>query len=210
MGAALDAAPEAGFAYTDAWALHPDSGRVRRATAMSPWNPPARPPRDPTEMMLLMLRDNFVFVSTTVPRAVLDDVGGFDPELRSAEDFDLWLRILASGRPAVRPPGVLGIKRERPTAMSQDHMKMIGNQVAMCRRLTEDERLPPEVRDAARARIERLESVAAGLEGRDRRRAAVIAARRLLSPLRSALQPGRRWRRPPSEVREAFPDLESL
>ena len=68
----------------------------------------------------------------------------------------------------------------------------------------------PEVRDAARARIERLESVAAGLEGRDRRRAAVIAARRLLSPLRSALQPGRRWRRPPSEVREAFPDLESL
>jgi glycosyltransferase involved in cell wall biosynthesis len=211
MGSALDAAPDAGFAYTDAWALDSDTGRIRRATAMSPWNPPERPPADPTEMMLLMLRDNFVFVSTTVPRAVLDRVGPFDTSLRSAEDFDLWLRILARGHRAVRPPGVLGIKRERPTAMSQDHEKMVGNQVAMCRKLAEDDGLPPEVRAAAGRRIERLQALAAGLEGRDRGRARVIAVRRFLSPLRSALQPGRRWRRrPPPEVREAFPDLDKL
>ena len=211
MGGALDSAPDAGFAYTDAWALSPSGGRIRRATAMSPWDPPELPPADPVQMMLLMLRDNFVFVSTTVPRAVLEEVGLFDPRLRSAEDMDLWLRILAAGHRAVRPPGVLGLKRERPTAMSQNHRRMIGSQVEICRRLALDDSLPDPVRSAARGRIERLEGVAAGLEGRDRGRAAVIRIRRLLSPVRSAVEPGRRWRRrPPAEVAEAFPDLDRL
>jgi glycosyltransferase involved in cell wall biosynthesis len=211
MGAALDATPGAGFAYTDAWALDAASHRIRRATAMSPWNPPERPPEDPLEMIRLLLRDNFVFVAATVPRAVLDEVGGFDPALRSAEDYDLWLRILADGHRALRPPGILGIKRERPTAMSANHMKMITNQVTICRRVAADEGLPPDVRALADARIARLQRIADGLEGRDRARALVIALRRALSPIRSALEPGRRWRRrPPAEVRAAFPDLESL
>lgn len=211
MGATLDAAPGAGFAYTDAWALDGETRRIRRATAMSPWRPPTRPPSDPAEMMRLLLRDNFVFVSTTVPRAVLERVGAFDTSLTSAEDYDLWLRILAAGLPAVSPGGVLALKRERPTAMSADHMKMLSNLVMICRRLAADEGLPGDIRARAAERVGEYEATMAGLEGSDRGRAAVIRARRMLSPLRSAVEPGRRWRRrPPPEVREAFPDLERL
>jgi glycosyltransferase involved in cell wall biosynthesis len=211
MGAALEAAPEAGFAYTDAWALDADTHRIRRATAMSPWHPPSAAPADPLEMMRMLLRDNFVFVSTTVPRAVLEGVGGFDASLASAEDYDLWLRILAAGRPAVSPDGVLGIKRERAGAMSQNHATMLSAQVSICRRLVGESGLPADVRALAEARARRLEGVAAGLDGSDRGRALLIGARRALSPLRGALQPGRRWRRrPPHEVREAFPDLDRL
>jgi glycosyltransferase involved in cell wall biosynthesis len=41
-----------------------------------------------------LLVDNFVtFNSTLVPRKILEQIGGFDEELRMAIDYDLWLRI---------------------------------------------------------------------------------------------------------------------
>jgi glycosyltransferase involved in cell wall biosynthesis len=41
-----------------------------------------------------LLIDNFVTFNTTlVSRALLEEVGGFDEELRMAIDYDLWLRI---------------------------------------------------------------------------------------------------------------------
>ena len=211
MGSALEADPEAGLAYTDAWALDAGTHRIRRATAMAPWHPPTAPPRDPLETLRSMVRGNFMFVSTTVPSAVLDDVGGFDTSLSSSEDYDLWLRILASGYRAVSPEGVLAIKRERPTAMSVNHMKMLTNQAKVIRKLASDASLPADIRETAESRAAGFDRVAGALSGRDKLGAAVIALRRILSPLRSAVQPSRRWRRrPPAEVETAFPDLEGL
>lgn len=41
-----------------------------------------------------LLRDNFVTFNTTlVPRAVVEEFGGFDESLRMGIDYDLWLRI---------------------------------------------------------------------------------------------------------------------
>lgn len=42
-----------------------------------------------------LLREGFIFTPTVVvPKAVLDEVGGFDTTLRNCEDVDLWFRIV--------------------------------------------------------------------------------------------------------------------
>ncbi len=96
-GAALDRTERAGFAYTDAYVFDPVSGRVRRETAMQPFKPPIPPPADSEGFLLELLRRNFVYGSATVPRHVLDEVGGWNTSRVQAEDYELWLRILAAG-----------------------------------------------------------------------------------------------------------------
>ncbi len=55
------------------------------------------------------LRHNMIFVSAIVPRALIEELGGFATDCLGAEDYDLWLRILESGRTVVtvREPLVL-------------------------------------------------------------------------------------------------------
>jgi glycosyltransferase involved in cell wall biosynthesis len=210
MGAALDANPGAGFAYTDAWAMDADSHRIGRATAMSAWTP-AEPAENPLDTIRQLIPNNFIFVATTLPRAVLDDVGRFDPELSSAEDYDLWLRILARGYAAVRAPGVFAIKRERSDAMSANYLKMLSNLCEVYRRVASDSALPQDVRDAARERIEVFERRRQGLMGRKPTSRAMIALRRGITAVARVLFRSRRWPpQPPEEVAEAFPDLDSL
>lgn len=56
-------------------------------------------PRPSGRVTRELLLGNFVPLnSTTVRRARLLQVGGFDPQLRSAEDYDLWLRLSVAGR----------------------------------------------------------------------------------------------------------------
>jgi glycosyltransferase involved in cell wall biosynthesis len=210
MGAALDANPGAGFAYTDAWAMDADSHRIGRATAMSAWTP-AEPAENPLDTIRQLIPNNFIFVATTLPRAVLDDVGRFDPELSSAEDYDLWLRILARGYAAVRPSGVFAIKRERSDAMSANYLKMLSNLCEVYRRVASDSALPQDVRDAAQERIEVFERRRQGLMGRRPTSRAMIALRRGITAVARALFRSRRWPpQPPEEVAEAFPDLDRL
>src|SRR3712207_3903519 len=80
MGAALDAEPMAGLAYTDAWVLDDWSGRIRKKTAMAYQNPPLPPPEEPREFLrLLLTRRNFVFTSTTLRRSAVEHAGPFSP-----------------------------------------------------------------------------------------------------------------------------------
>ena len=115
----IEAEPGAGWAYTDAWALdertgpHPArDGDVRLPTAGQAARRPVRGDEaaDP---------QNFMWVSATVRRQALEQVGAFNESMKSAEDIELWFRILAKGWKVVRMPGVLGVKRERPGAMSE-------------------------------------------------------------------------------------------
>lgn len=48
-----------------------------------------------------LLKANRIFISAVVPKAVVDEVGGFSTETWGSEDHDLWLRIVASGRRVV-------------------------------------------------------------------------------------------------------------
>ncbi len=50
-----------------------------------------------TEPGWLLYRNHLTGASLMVPKTILDRVGGYDPSLRSCEDFDLWLRLLEVG-----------------------------------------------------------------------------------------------------------------
>jgi glycosyltransferase involved in cell wall biosynthesis len=211
MGRVLDAAPDAGFAYTDAWWMDAETHRFNRSLAMDPWDPPPEPPSDPLEMLRLVVRHNFIFGLATMRRGALDEVGAFDSSLRSAEDYELWMRLLSRGYRAVQPPGVLAIKRVRKTSMSTDNPTMLGALHEIWSRVAADSSLPEDIRETARGRVRWCERMSAGLSGEDRAGAARLAVRRRLGTVRRWLLGPLEWRREtPAEVRAAFPDLEHL
>jgi glycosyltransferase involved in cell wall biosynthesis len=153
MGGALDANPDAPFAYTDAWVLDDGTGRIRRTPAMFYQRPPSTVP-DARAFFLLLLDRNFVYTSVTVRRSVLDEVGGYDEELSTGEDWDLWLRIVARGMRPVRPPGLLAIHRNHPSSLVNDARKMTRNICKIYRRFAEDPAVDAEARTLARRQLD--------------------------------------------------------
>jgi glycosyltransferase involved in cell wall biosynthesis len=102
---ALESTDNVGFAYADGYVFDAATGKVRRRTAMARLHPPIPPPQEPNAFLLELLRRNFILAWTTIPRSVLDAVGGFDESRSSAEDYELWLRILLHGYRAAWIPG---------------------------------------------------------------------------------------------------------
>jgi glycosyltransferase involved in cell wall biosynthesis len=211
MGSALDAAPNAGLAYTDAWAMDADTHRFRKRTAMTSSNPPETPPQDPVEVMKLLVDENFIWVSATVRRRALDNAGRFRADFRLTEDIELWFRILALGYGVVRARGILGIKREREDALSRQLHDNIVSRQRVLGLLLANEETPASVRKLAEARMDRLERARLAYSGESRKGAMKLAVRRRLGALKRATVGRFAWRRePPEEVRRAFPDLQRL
>ena len=74
MDAALELAPQAGFAFnTDAWVLDDATGRIKRPMTGRPKELPA----DPTHFLRLLLKQNFIFVAATVRRRAIEGIGGW-------------------------------------------------------------------------------------------------------------------------------------
>lgn len=208
LGAALETEPTAGIAYTEAWAFDLTSRRFRRgsATASSPRSELLS--EEPAEVMKMLVRENFIWVATTVRRVALEAAGPFRTELTSAEDIDMWFRILARGYRVVGPIGRQGIKRERADAMSREHLTMNVMLQRVMSLLAEDENAAPEVRAAALRRIRDLERWRLALSGESRLLSARLALRLRLGALgRIVLRPYQWRREPPSDVRAAFPEL---
>ncbi len=209
MTSALDRAPEAAIAYTDAWVLDNRQRRIRRRTAMAPWIPPEGPSERPDVLLLQLLRGNFFYVSATIRRSVLEDLGGFDGRASPAEDYELWLRIVAGGRRAVRVGGPLALYRDRAGSLSSDRTQMLE---ALCRvyRIVRDEHRPAaEARELAALRLDECESE---LEStRNRRRPVRSLPQRLVGRIRwEVLERKAYYADPPPAVAESFPDLRAL
>jgi glycosyltransferase involved in cell wall biosynthesis len=68
-----------------------------------------------------------VMTSVTARMSAIKEVGMFDEELRSCEDFDLWLRIAKSGRRIVYHRRVLALYRRHEGSLSSDRVWMIRN-----------------------------------------------------------------------------------
>ncbi len=211
MGHALEADPEAGIAYTDAWALDTESGRFRRATAMSSCSPPDVLPQDPVEVMKLLVRQNFIWVSVTARREALERAGLFRADLASAEDIELWFRVLAEGYRVIGPLGVLGIKGERADAMSRQDLRNVTNLQLVMGWVAENPKIPESVQELARAKIAGLERWRLALSGESRTLSLGLSARLRLGSVKRAILRGREWRsEPPAEVQAAFPNLRSV
>jgi glycosyltransferase involved in cell wall biosynthesis len=213
MKASLDANPDAGFAFTDAWVLDEGTRRIRRDTATTArLKPPDPLPTDPRELLRVLVRQNFIiFPGATVRRSVLEEVGAFNPRLRAAEDYELWLRIVAHGHAAVRAPRLLAIKREGFDSMSRERLRMYTALREVWRLVAEEHPAPDDVRATARARIAWAERQIAAVEGRDKLRQAIGLLRRPLGVIRRRLLDHRYWYSdPPPEIARAFPDLDRI
>ncbi len=206
MGRALDRSPDAGFAYTDAWWLDAASGRFYRRTISEYMGAPTSPPADPQEFLRLLMRRNWLFGLTTMRRSVLERVGGVDESLRGSEDYDLWIRILASGHGAVRVPGRLAVQRDRSSSLSADERGMLTTLRSVYSAALENPGVGEDAREVARQRLEEVERRLAGLQ-RGRRPLAQVA-RSSLGRAAKRLLPRRYWHpSTPPEVAAAFPDL---
>jgi glycosyltransferase involved in cell wall biosynthesis len=104
MRAALEAHPEAAFAYGH----HRFFGK---------WDAIVRfPPYDP-----LRLLDRHMIGSTTLARReIFEETGGFDPEFGTFEDWELWLHALARGYRGVRVDSVTLEYRRHGESMVDD------------------------------------------------------------------------------------------
>ena len=158
MGATLDSDPGAGLTYTDAWVLDHETGRIRRTSAMANQHPPSVAPPDPTDLLRLLLLRNFIFFPA-VRRRALDAAGPWLVSLTAAEDYELWLRVVARGYRALQTPGRLAIHREMAGSNSSDLLRQLASMREVYRLVGEEWDVDNDVRTVAHARrgqIERL------------------------------------------------------
>jgi glycosyltransferase involved in cell wall biosynthesis len=210
MREALIAEPAAGLAYTDGWVLDDLLHRIRRKTAMSSGRPPDQPPPEAPDFLVELMHRNFILSSATVRKSVLDEIGGFREGLGGCDDYDLWIRIVAAGYPAVRASGLLTIQRDRADSQSKDATVMLRGLERVLVDALEEERLSPEAKVAAQAQLAEVRPELAEVSGSGIR-AASHRLRARLVPLTKRLRQRRNtYAEPPPPVARAFPDLEDL
>lgn len=212
LGDALESSPDAGIAYTDGWVLDDATRRIARRTVMAGQRPPVPPPQSAEEFLrMLVVRRNFVPAEAMVRKATLEDVGGFNESLPALEDYELWLRILSHGYRAVRPPGLLLVRRDRADSMSKDPRLMWEAHQAVWRLLVEQHPAPEDVKAIARGQMRAVDRELAALDGRSGPRWVARRGRHILGRVRRRMLSRQLWyREPPPEVARAFPDLRSL
>ena len=205
MGTVLDAAPDAGFAFTDGYALEHGTERIRRRTLFASSRPPVPLPTNSEAQLLELVRENFIWGSVTVRRSVLERVGGFDSSVDGVDDYDLWLRILASGAPAVIAPGRLILQRAKADSVSQDLAFMLDGIKKVCLKVAEDDSFPAPAREIAASRIPGLQSGADAVRGGAGVRGALRRIRRRAAATRTRLTSRRVYRsHPPDDVAEVL------
>jgi Glycosyl transferase family 2 len=202
MAATLGRSPDAGFADCDFWVLDDATGRI------STW-PLGRLdlPRDPYELMRLVLRRNVLHYGATARIAVLRDVGCFNPKLRACEDVELWLRILAHGHTAVRAPGRLTVYRSRSGSLSTQAVLMTSSLCEVYRLVAEEYDVPDDIRALAQIRRRAESRRLAALTNQRRIAGASERMRRQLGKVRRAVARGGGPREIPDEIAAAFPHL---
>ena len=184
MGDALESAPDAAFAYCDAWWLDDASGRIRRATTFD-MRPPPPATSDRDQVLATLIERNFVQNSALVREAALDRAGGFDPGMRGTDDYELWLRLVLDGGTAVRAADApLMLQRAHADSQSRDLVMMATGLREVLTRVSADPRTPAFGRELAARRIREVDRETALLD-RDRVRGRTIGRLRELAVARA-------------------------
>jgi GT2 family glycosyltransferase len=117
MLGALEQDPDLAFCSCDAFTFETDrvpGNRCSENTSMAP----------PVTLERVASRDFQVYTSVSLRRSWFDRVGGFDVDLRNAQDFDLWLRILAAGGRAAYLDEPLAWYRRTPGSLSSNAIRL--------------------------------------------------------------------------------------
>jgi glycosyltransferase involved in cell wall biosynthesis len=83
------------------------------------------PQAEPVTLDRVLSRRFNVYIGSVMRRAAFDAIGGFDARLRSAEDLDLWIRLLEAGWRGAYVPRPLGRYRRRPGSLSWDERSLL-------------------------------------------------------------------------------------
>lgn len=112
---ALTSQSESVFAYTNFLIIDPNGVTLAKVKPL--WSP------DRQQLFRLLLRKSFIMHSGTMfRREAFVEVGGFDPRLTHAADWDLWLRFLASGyRATYVPDGCYGYRVHARNMHARQH-----------------------------------------------------------------------------------------
>jgi glycosyltransferase involved in cell wall biosynthesis len=210
VDAALTTVRRPGLFYTDAFVFDSRTGRVRQQSAMQGERPPQPPPAREQFLKELLTR-NFIFVSATVPRAVLSEVGGYSAALFGSEDYDLWLRILIAGYEPVWLPGLNALYRVHGAQLSRNTVRMRQDTLGMFESI-DVAALPSSAhREILSKRITALQQEVRVVQGDARIRHALRQVRHRLGAIRERVGLAQTWyEHAPPEVAAAFPDLTAV
>lgn len=147
----LDRNPDADLVY-GSMRFFPDSDPTRRLFRPHGGDTTMMPEiSGPGESVLpVLIRENIMVVNCPlIRRSAIEEVGFFDEELRSCEDWHYWILLAASGKYFAYEPmeGTLALVRMHGTSMSRNFMRMLGNALLMrCK-------LVPVLRDPVVAKV---------------------------------------------------------
>ena len=133
-----------------------------------------------------ILQENFVFGAAAVRRAALFDVGGFDPSFVRLDDWDLWIRLLLSGRMAGLVHEPLYRYRIRRGSLSFDRAADLRQCVLMLERMRANPHLRPDERPLLEDSIATTRSRALVAEAEEAVLRARPGRRRLLASVAAA------------------------
>ncbi len=201
VAVAFDAAPGAGLAFANAWTFSDRTFRVHRLTTLADL-PPLPPTLDSEQLLLALLRVNFVTASgATATREALADAGPFEPAISGSDDWDMWLRIAACGHGGVRVGDApLVILRDSSTQQSKNRLQMLAAAERTVLRARDRAGPGTAAHAAAQAYVDRLQPELKQL----RDDALITRLRPKAIAVRNRLNRHRAWRPAPAAVRAAM------
>lgn len=150
MLGALESDAELAFVSCDAFTFQDERIAGNRCSQNTPMVPPVTLER-------VAARDFQVYTAVSLRRSWFDRVGGYDDDLRNAQDFDLWLRLLGAGARAAYIDKPLAWYRRTPGSLSSDAIRISGFEIQVYEKLRrahpELSRLCDDRVDAARYTI---------------------------------------------------------
>jgi glycosyltransferase involved in cell wall biosynthesis len=142
---ALDRFPEAGLCFGRALVVGTDG----RPTGER-WTQLAAGLHEALPLQTLLYESNPIPTSSVVMRrGALERVGGFESEVRVAEDWDLWLRLATAGEAFVCAPDAIVRYRRHPGGLTADIAGLARCQLELHH--AHGELVAPEVRERALA-----------------------------------------------------------
>jgi hypothetical protein len=175
MAAAIRADPRLGFVTCDALLFGAPQFDGKLFSAVEPQT-------GEISLERVLRREFKIFGSSIVRREVMAAVGGYDEELASAEDMDLWIRILAAGWHAARVDRPLVEYRRRAGSLSADSLSLGRAGVSMYQkavRLLEgrpEQQAATQMLARAEQKLRGEEGFAAVVQGRTREGVALLRA----------------------------------
>lgn len=132
-----------GGVYGDYWLVDADSRYCRRVSVGK------------VDKKRLLVDPCLIPSGTLITQECIRSVGGFDPTLNTAEDWDYWLQIVCAGFSFVKVPGITCLHREHPGSLSKNQGHAIAQKLRLLQRWETDPRMEEGDRRILRAQMAR-------------------------------------------------------